>query len=184
MYYYELNNLQTLTLTRKPAQELREALNDAISRQLFAERSLEEERDVDDESDADSFMTDAETIYLQAMEDVKVIAKNLANAEKSFHMVRGKIEKLVMKYETLLEKIDNDEDSVISLKSNISTTDDDSCETDEIDNHHTEREELKRRAQRAELKAEVAVREAEKLKQEAEKIKYEKQEELETLQVR
>jgi len=171
-----------LKLTNERCEELREALNDAISRQLFAERSLEEERDVDDESDADSFMTDAETIYLQAMEDVKVIAKNLANAEKSFHMVRGKIEKLVMKYETLLEKIDNDEDSVISLKSNISTTDDDSCKTDEIDNHHTEREELKRRAQRAELKAEVAVREAEKLKQEAEKIKYEKQEELETLQ--
>jgi len=171
-----------LKLTNERCEELREALEIAIRRQLFAEQSLKEERDVDDDSDLDRFMTDAETVYLQAMEDVKVTAKNLAHAEKSFNMVREKIENLVKKYEHLLEKIDNDEDSAIRLKSNINTSYDDNCATNEIEDHYAEKEKLKLRAHRAELKAEVAVREAEKSKQEAEIIKYEKQEELETLQ--
>jgi len=170
-----------LKLTNERCEELREALQRAISRQIFAEQSLRQERDVDDDSGLDSFMTNAETVYLEAMEDVKVTTKDLADAERAFNMVRDKIEKLVIKYETLLEKIE-DEDTVISLKSNISTGHDDNYGTDAIEDHRAEKEKLTRRAQRAELKAEVAVQEAEKSKQEAEAIKYEKQEELETLQ--
>jgi len=170
-----------LKLTNERCEELREALQRAISRQIFAEQSLRQERDVDDDSGLDSFMTNAETVYLEAMEDVKVTTKDLADAERAFNMVRDKIEKLVIKYETLLEKIE-DEDTVISLNSNISTGHDDNYGTDAIEDHRAEKEKLTRRAQRAELKAEVAVQEAEKSKQEAEAIKYEKQEELETLQ--
>ena len=48
----------------------------------------------DEGDNADSMMTDAEMIYLTAMEDVKTISKQLVVAERSFHLVRDRIEKL------------------------------------------------------------------------------------------
>ena len=142
-------------------------------------------------NEEDGTMTDAEMKYLSAMEDVKTVSKSLVVAEKAFGMVKERIERLVHKYETLLEKIDEDK-SIESVNSAMQTdfedegeeSDSEHCESDE------ERQKLARRAQRAELKAEVAARqammaklEAEKSKEETEKIKLEKEKELDELKV-
>jgi hypothetical protein len=123
------------------------------------------------------------------MEDVKTISKQLVVAEKSFNLVRDRIEKLVARYEALLMKIENESiatGSVITLESEYYSDEYDSeesySEEEEEDDDPREREMFQRRAQRAELRAELAAREAIMAKQEAKKMKEEKQHEIEVLQ--
>lgn len=123
-------------------------------------------------------LTEAEDAYLEAMEQVNTIRKRLSYAEKAFDMTRAKIEALVSKYEDMLKGGDND--------SNCG--DDDLSDGSSLD--FKAKEKLKRRAQRAELRAEVASREAEmakieaeKSKQEVERLRIQKEKELTALQV-
>ena len=161
------------------SQELRVRLNEASSRQLVAEHIMKDEGESNDGT-----MTEAEDAYLEAMEEVQTISNSLARAEKAFETVRNKIEELVSKYESMLDKIDrntgNDSDS--------NCGDDDLSDASNLDKAAKER--LTRRAQRAELKAEVAAREAQmakmeamKSKQQFERIQLRKEEELSALQV-
>lgn len=131
----------------------------------------------------DGIMTEAEMAYLASMEEVKNISKQLVVAEKAFHLVRDRIEKLVAKYEALLVKLDTESvatESVITYESSYYS--DDEYESGYSSEEEREWEMFQRRAQRAELRAELAVREAAMAKQEAQKIKEEKQREIETLQ--
>lgn len=140
------------------------------------------------EGDAgDGMMTDAEMTYLEAMEQVKVISKQLVIAERSFNLVRERIEQLVARYEELLVRIENESIATAS----VLTYDESSYDSDEYDSEEDysseedrEKEKFQRRAQRAELRAELAAREAILAKQEARKIKVEKQREIDALQQR
>lgn len=135
----------------------------------------------------DGVMTDAEMIYLAAMEDVKTISKQLVVAERSFHLVRDRIEKLVAKYEALLVKIENESvagsASIVTYESSYYSDEEDSQYFSE-DEKDREREMFQRRVQRAEIRAELAAREAMMAKQEAQKIKQEKQAEIDALEQR
>lgn len=134
----------------------------------------------------DGMMTESEMIYLTAMEDVKTISKQLVVAEKSFNLVRDRIEKLVARYEAMLIKIENESiatASVITFDESSYYSDDDydsdySTEAEEED----DRAMFQRRAQRAELRAELAAREALMAKQAAQRIQEDKQREIEALQ--
>lgn len=133
---------------------------------------------------ADGMMTEAEMTYLTSMEEVKIISHRLVVAEKAFNLVRDRIEKLVAKYEALLVRFENESasvaaSSVITYESSY-YSDDGSC----TDEEERERVALTRRAQRAELRAEVAAREAILAKQEARAVREEKQRELHSLQTR
>jgi len=119
---------------------------------------------------------------------VKLISKQLVLAEKSFTMVKERVESLVQKYENILERIDHNGE-VLSSNDGVESLDQEEVylSEDEAD----ERSRLERRAQRAELKAELAAREAlmltltvEKTKQEAENIRREKEQEIVELQNR
>jgi hypothetical protein len=162
-------------------QQLREELNEATAIQIDAEELMKEDGDLED-----GVMTDAEMIYLAAMEDVKTISKQLVVAERSFHLVRDRIEKLVAKYEALLVKIENESvagsASIVTYDSSY-YSDDDSQYSSE-DEKNREREMFQRRVQRAELRAELAAREAMMAKQEAQKIQQEKQAEIDVLEHR
>ena len=132
----------------------------------------------------DGTMTEAEDAYLEAMEDMKTVNQKLSRAEKAFEMVRTKIEELVSKYENMLDMINKKE--VNDGESHCG--DDDISDVSSLDREAKNK--LTRRAQRAELKAEVASREAqiakmeaEKSKQEVERIRLQKEEELSALQV-
>jgi hypothetical protein len=160
-------------------QELRNELTEATSRQIEAEETMKEEADP-----ADGMMTEAEMTYLTSMEEVKTISHRLVVAEKAFNLVRDRIEKLVAKYEALLVRFENESasvaaSSVITYESSYYS--DDGSSTDE---EERERDALTRRAQRAELRAEVAAREALLAKQEARIVREEKQRELSSLQMR
>ena len=133
------------------------------------------------EGDAfDGMMTDAEMEYLTAMEEVKMISKKLVSAEQSFTLVRDRIQKLVARYEHLLSKIDAEScagaSSIITCESSFSE--------DQNSEYFESRERAiwARRAQRAEVKAELAAREALLARQEAQKLREDKQRELEALQ--
>ena len=133
---------------------------------------------------ADCMMTEAEMTYLTSMEEVKIISHRLVVAEKAFTLVRDRIEKLVAKYEALLVRFENESasvaaSSVITYESSYYS--DGGSSTDE---EERERVALTRRAQRAELRAEVAAREALLAKQEAMNLREEKQRELHSLQRR
>lgn len=135
------------------------------------------------EGDAgDGMMTDAEMSYLTAMEDVKTISKQLVVAEKSFNLVRQRIEKLVSRYEQLLVRIENDSIATASVLTYESSYYSEEYESDYSSSEEFEKEMFQRRAHRAELRAELAAREAILAKQEALKIKLEKQREIEMLQ--
>jgi hypothetical protein len=124
------------------------------------------------------------------MEDVKIISKQLVVAEKSFNLVRDRIEKLVARYEAMLIKIENESIATGS----VITYDESSYYSDEYESDYTseeeeeederEREMFQRRAQRAELRAELAAREAIQAKQAAKKFRDEKQHEIDALQCR
>jgi hypothetical protein len=159
-------------------QELRNELTEATLWQIEAEELMKEEADP-----ADGMMTEAEMTYLTAMEKVKIISHRLVVAEKAFTLVRDRIEKLVAKYEALLVRFENESasvaaSSVITYESSYYS---DGSSTDE---EERERVALTRRAQRAELRAEVAAREALLAKQEARIVREEKQRELHSLQKR
>ncbi len=132
----------------------------------------------------DGTLTEAEDAYLEAMEEVKTISNSLARAEKAFETVRSKIEELVSKYENMLDRIEKNQGD----DSDSNCGDDDLSDASSLD--IAAKEKLTRRAQRAEIKAEVAAREAqmakmeaEKSKQEVERIRLRKEEELRALQV-
>ena len=133
----------------------------------------------------DDTMTEAEDAYFEAMEEVKTLSNSLTRAEKAFETVRCKIEELVSKYENMLDKMDKKP----GVDSDSNCGDDDFSDASSLD--QAAKDKLTRRAQRAELKAEVAAREAqmakmeaEKSKQEMERIRLRKEEELKALQVR
>ena len=125
-------------------------------------------------------MTEAEMTYLTAMEDVKTISKQLVCAEQAFTLIRDRIEKLVRKYEQLLSKIEAESftgaSSVVTYESSYFSEHDTEFWEDR------ERAIWARRAQRAEVKAELAAREALLARQEARMIQEEKQREVEALQ--
>jgi hypothetical protein len=154
-------------------------LNEATARQIEAEEIMKEDSDP-----SDGMMTDAEMTYLTTMEEVKTISHKLVIAEKAFTLVRDRIENLVSKYESLLVKMTSETESMaasslISYQSSYYS--DDSYSSDDDDR---ERGVLARRAQRAELRAELAAREAVLAKAEARTLRYEKEREVQALQMR
>jgi hypothetical protein len=157
-------------------QELRSELNGATARQIDAEELMKEECD-----DGEGMMTESEMVYLTSMEEVKTISRKLVIAEKAFSLVRDRIEKLVAKYEALLVKIENESyapSSIVTCESSYYSDDGGSHYSSEEDR---EKEMLARRAQRAELRAELAVREALLRRQEVKKIQIDKQREIAVL---
>lgn len=169
-------------------KQLRQELNEAATLQLYAKEMMKEEAEFNDLLGVEGMMTDLEMKYLSTTEQVKSISKQLVLAEKAFTMVKERVERLVHKYEHILEQIDHNGELLISNDEN------ESVEPDEVymsEDENNEKGRLERRAERAELKAEVAAREAlmltvtvEKTKQEAEKIRREKEQEIFELQKR
>jgi hypothetical protein len=160
-------------------QELRTELTEATTRQIETEELMKEEADP-----ADGMMTEAEMTYLTSMEEVKIISHRLVVAEKAFNLVRDRMERLVAKYEALLVRFENENESVAAssvITYESSYYSDGGSSTDE---EERERVAMTRRAQRAELRAEVAAREALLAKQEARNVREEKQRELHSLQKR
>ena len=111
-----------------------------------------------------------------------MLSKRLELAERAFKMVKGRIEKLVKRYETVLNTIDMDQKSVTST---------DPVDSSDASDDSLDKRDLVRRAQRAELKAEAAAKEAliaklevERTKKEANELRLIKQRELDELQVR
>jgi hypothetical protein len=169
-------NATTLTFLFFVRQELRLELNAATARQIIAEELMKEDGDASDE-----MMTESEVAYLTAMEEVKGVSKQLVIAEQAFTMVRDRVEKLVAQYEALLVKFDTESyaaSSIVTCDSSFYSENDSAYWAAEDER---ERAVWARRAQRAELKAELAAREALLAKQEARMIKEEKQRELEDL---
>jgi hypothetical protein len=165
------------------AQQLRRELNEATARQIEAEEMMKEEGDY-----GEDMMTESEMVYLAAMEDVKTISKNLVTAEKSFNLVRDRIETLMARYEAILVKMENESIATASVityeSSHYSDGYDSEGSYSDEDDDSREREMFQRRAQRAELRAELAAREALLAKQETKKIKDEKQREIHALQLK
>ena len=161
----------------RSSQELREELNDATARQITAEELMKEEADF-----ADGMMTEAEMTYLTSMEEVKIISHKLVIAEKAFNFVRERIEKLVAQYESLLVKFDNEAGSVAA--SSVLTYESSYVSDYSYSVEERERSILARRAQRAELRAELKAREAMLGSQGARTVRAEKEKELEALQQR
>ena len=83
---------------------MRSELNEATARQIDAEDMMKEEGDDYEES----MTTDYEMIYVAAMEDIKTISKHLVIAEKSFSVVRDRVEKLAAHYEAILVKMEKE----------------------------------------------------------------------------
>ena len=126
--------------------------------------------------------SDSDVLVSHASEIVSTLSKRLELAESAFKMVRSRIEKLVKRYETMLNTIDMDQKSVTST---------DPVDSSDASNDSLDKRDLVRRAQRAELKAEAAAKEAliaklevEKTKKEVDELRLRKQRELDELQVR
>ena len=168
-----------LKLTNEQCNKLQQELSDAKERQIEAEELMNEEArsGFDTGYEEDFMMTKAEMEYLNAMDEVKTISKSLAIAEKSFNSVRDRIEKLVAEYEAALVEIEESTD--VGDDAYLS----DSANDNDESNDEEEQEVLSRRAQRAELRAEVAAREALLAKEEVEKLKEQKEQEIKELQV-
>jgi hypothetical protein len=147
-----------------------------------------EDRMKEDFGSGDGRMTDSEILYLTAMEGVKAISKKLVIAEKSFNIVRSRIEKLITRYHELLSKMEDESvatDSLISDDESYFSDGYDSKESfSEDDNYSIEQDTLQKRAQRAELRAELAAREANLVRQEISRVKDVKQKEIEALQLK
>jgi hypothetical protein len=168
-----------LKLCNERCIELRKELNEATARQIEAEEAMNEEGET-----FDGVMTVAEMTYLTSMEKVKSISHKLVLAEKAFSLVKDRIEKLVAKYEALLVRFENETESV--APSSVFTYES-SCYSDDYSfasAEEREKEALARRAQRAELRAELAAREALYAKQQAKQVREEKQKELNDLKHR
>lgn len=158
---------------------MRGQLNEATARQLEAEDDMKAEEA--EGCGVDGMMTEAEMRYLTAMEEVKTVSHKLVLAEKAFTLVRDRIEKLVAKYEALLIKLDNDAESVAPSSVVTDASSYYSDYTSGTLHEERERESLARRAQRAELRAELAAREAMLTKQRAEVLQKEKEMEIQAL---
>jgi len=179
-----------LKLTNERCSELRKKLEDAAQRQLEAEDVLSKETESSEDLDCNDFMTDAEMEYLEAMEETKTVSKDLVLAEKGFNLIRDRIQRLVMQYESLLIKIESQAD----FENSVAGSADKSCISISLSEHNSTlddefrdietKEMLTDRAHRAELRAELAAREVRLAKEEAARIREEKQRELEELQVR
>ena len=138
-----------------------------------------------EETDGDhGVLTEAEDAYLEAMEEVNTLTDTLNRAQNAFEMTRRKMEEMVSQYENMLGQGENNPDD----EDESNCGDDDLTDGCSIDLEA--KDTLTRRAQRAELRAEVAAREAqlakdeaEKSKQEVERIREQKQKELQALQV-
>ena len=154
-------------------------MNKATARQLEAEDDMKAEEAAG--CGIDGMMTEAEMRYLTAMEVVKTVSHKLVLAEKAFTLVRDRIEKLVAKYEALLIKLDNDAESVAPSSVITDASSYYSDYTSGTLHDEKERESLARRAQRAELRAELAAREAMLTKQRAEEFQKEKEMEIQVL---
>ena len=145
-----------LKLSNERCQELRAQLNHATAKQIEAEGIMKQEGET-----FDGMMTEAEMTYLASMEDVKSISQKLVLAEKSFGLVKDRIEKLVAKYEALLVHFENETESV--APSSVFSYES-SCYSEDYSSftaaQQREEETLARRAQRAELRAELAARES------------------------
>jgi len=168
-----------LKLCNDRCLELRAELNDATARQIEAEEAMKEEGET---FAFDGMMTEAEMAYLSSMEEVKTVSHKLVLAEKAFTLVKDRIEKLVAKYEALLVRFENETDSV--APSSLFT-----CESSYYSDDYSlaaerEHETLARRAERAELRAELAAREAMLAKQQAQQVRAEKEKELSNLKAR
>ncbi len=133
------------------------------------------------DSGGDGMMTEAEMRYLTSMEEVKTISHKLVLAEKAFNLVRDRIEKLVAKYEALLIKLDNDAESIAPSSVITDASSYYSDYTAGTVHDEREREVLARRAQQAELRAELAAREAMLTKQRAHEFQKEKEMEIQIL---
>lgn len=168
-----------LKLCNQQCVELRGQLNEATARQLEAEDEMKAEEA--DGCGVDGMMTEAEMRYLTAMEEVKTVSHKLVLAEKAFTLVRDRIEKLVAKYEALLIKLDNDAESVAPSSVITDASSYYSDYTSGTLHEEKERASLARRAQRAELRAELAAREAMLTKQRAEELQKEKEMEIQVL---
>jgi hypothetical protein len=156
-------------------QELKGELNRATQTLIEAEDLMREE------GDTEGMMSEAEMAYLGAMEQVKTVSHQLVIAEKSFTLVKDRIEKLVARYEALLVKLDNDTGSV-AASSIVSYQS--SYVSDWTAAEEREHAQLSRRAQRAELKAEVAAREAMLSRSGKRVVRAEKEKELGNLRQR
>lgn len=146
-----------------------------MARQISAEEALSQEGQT-----LEGEMTEAETRYLESMEEVKVISKKLVGAEQAFALVRDRIEKLISRYQSLLLKIETDS---FAGASSVGTYESSYYSVYDSSEYWNEQEQLwAKRARRAEIKAELAAREAMLAKQEARTIKEEKLREVEILQ--
>ncbi|GFH47686.1 hypothetical protein CTEN210_04161 [Chaetoceros tenuissimus] len=137
-----------LKLTHEHCEILREDLNEAIARK----NSLEIAEDF---LETLGEMSDAELEYFEVMVEVEALTSKLEKAERAFESVKHEIESLVKEYEDMLEDMDDS-----------SSSDDEDCrssrsESSDSSNGSYERERLARRAQRAELNAEIAAKEIE-----------------------
>eukprot|EP00526_Cylindrotheca_closterium_P002613 CAMPEP_0113646348 /NCGR_PEP_ID=MMETSP0017_2-20120614/24476_1 /TAXON_ID=2856 /ORGANISM="Cylindrotheca closterium" /LENGTH=904 /DNA_ID=CAMNT_0000558225 /DNA_START=86 /DNA_END=2796 /DNA_ORIENTATION=+ /assembly_acc=CAM_ASM_000147 len=166
-----------LKLCNDRCNDLKRELN------LGTQALIEAEDMMREEGDTPGAMSEAELTYLSAMEYVKTVSHQLVVAEKSFILVKERIEKIVARYEALLVKLDNVNDndsiaasSVVSYQS--------SYVSDWTAAEEREHAQLARRAQRAELRAEVAAREAMLSKQGARGVRAQKEKELGTLRKR
>jgi hypothetical protein len=144
-----------LKLSNERCQELRAELNEATATQIEAEGIMKEEGET-----FDGMMTEAEMTYLTSMEDVKAISQKLVLAEKSFALVKNRIEILVAKYEALLVHFENEAESV--APSSVFSYES-SCYSEDYSFAAAKQREDEvdaRRAQRAELRAELVARES------------------------
>ena len=168
-----------LKLSNGRCLELRAELNRATANLIKAEYIMKQEGET-----FDGKMTKAEMIYLASMEEVKSISHKLVLAEKSFGIVKNGIEKLIAKYEALLVHFENDSESV--APSSIFSYES-SCYSEDYSYaaaQQREDEVLARRAQRAELRAELVAREFLLSKQKIGSIRREKEKEIKNLKVR
>lgn len=134
---------------------------------------------LDQTEESQMFMSESEVRYLEAMENVKNIQKQFNRAEKSFGMVKTRIETLV---QDMLNQLDDNSESSDPFEFESESHHE---EDDFVDQSH---QRWSRKVQRAELKAEVAEREAqlaklevENTKKEAERLRIQKEKELEEL---
>jgi hypothetical protein len=171
-----------LKLCNERCQELRDELNDATADQIEAEMLMKEEGETEN---FDEMMTEAEMTYLTSMEAVKSLSQKLVLAEKAFTLVRSRIEKLVAKYESLLVHFENETESV--APSSVFSYES-SCYSETYSfaaaARQREEETLARKAQRAELRAEVVTRESMLARQEVKASRKEKENELNNLKDR
>ena len=82
-------------------------MNEAATRQLYTKEMIKEEAEFNDLLGVEGMMTDLEMEYLSSTDQVKCISKQLVLAEKAFTMVKERVERLVHKYEHILERIDH-----------------------------------------------------------------------------